>query len=371
MSEKGQAPPPRVCFLAERQVGIGSAAGALEPYVRAHANVTWLDVTYRKDGGFIERLPFPGRVGGTLRGYLQTGAALRRGPFDALFFLTHNPAVLRQSAVRRTPTLLWTDVTPALLDEQADQYAHTVDKSTLARSLKHALVRRTFRSAAFCVGWSEWARRSFIKDYGVREDCTAVVAPGLDLARWSMPERRVEVGLPRLLFVGGDFQRKGGDLLLAVFREHFRGRCELDLVTRDPVPEEAGVRVHRGLTANSDALLALYQAARAFVLPTRGDCYSIASLEAMARGLPVIVTNVGGIADIVETNVTGLLVEANDGSALRTALDALLTKPERCVEMGRLGRRRIEQHFDASKTAHALMALLGEMIARKRLNEQM
>ena len=115
----------RFCFLAERQVGIGSAAGALEKYVRDRPGCVWHDVTYVKAGGVIEKIPLPGRVAGTLRGFLQTGAALRGGPFEALFFLTHNPAVLRQQAIGRTPTVLWTDVTPALLDAQAAQYAHS------------------------------------------------------------------------------------------------------------------------------------------------------------------------------------------------------------------------------------------------------
>ncbi len=349
---------PRVCFLAERQVGIGSAAGAIEPHVRARPNAAWTDVTYVKPGGVIERLPFPGRVGGTLRGFLQTGDALRNGHYDALFFLTHNPAVLRQQAIGRTPTLLWTDVTPALLDQQADQYGHPVDGSIAVRAFKKALVQRTFRRAALSVGWSDWARRSFVADYGVSEEKTAVVAPGIDLARFTVPERRASDALPRLLFVGGDFARKGGDLLLDVFRSHLRGRCELDIVTRDPVPEHEGVRVHHGLTATSPELLALYQGASAFVLPTRGDCFSIASLEAMAMGLPVVVSGVGGIPEIVDEGVTGYLIEPGNGATLRAALESLLADRSRATELGVRGRARVEERFDARKTADRIFELL-------------
>jgi hypothetical protein len=227
-------------------------------------------VTYSKPNGWLERLPLPGRSGGTLRGVQQAASALTRGPFDALFFLTHNPAVLQQWAVARTPTLLWTDVTPALLDAQAEQYEHPVDSSALVATVKRALVRRTLNLAALCVGWSEWARASFVADYGVPKSRTSVVSPGIDLSRWKLPNRGAAAGLPRLLFVGGNFVRKGGDLLLDVFRRELRGRCELDLVTRDPIPEEPGVRVHRGLSADSEPLLALYRGAAAFVLPTRG-----------------------------------------------------------------------------------------------------
>src|SRR5216684_4380603 len=191
-----RAGAPRVCFIAERQVGIGSVAAAIEPHARGHANVTWVDVTYSQPGGVIERLPLPGRAGGILRGFFQTGAALRRGPYDALLFLTQNPAVLRQWAIGRTPTLLWTDVTPAQLDALGDLYGHPVDKPGLSKFVKHALVRRAFHRAALCVGWSEWARRSLVADYDVPEDRTGVLPPGIDLSRWIPAPRGAAPDVP-------------------------------------------------------------------------------------------------------------------------------------------------------------------------------
>jgi glycosyltransferase involved in cell wall biosynthesis len=365
-SHLGKAGSLRFCFLTERQVGIGSAAAAIEPYVRRRPDCTWTDVTYVKPGGLIERASLSSRVGGTLRGFLQTGAALRKGPFDALMFLTHNPAVMRQKAIAQTPTLLWTDVTPALLDAQAVQYGHHVDSFRALRTIKKALVQRTFHNAALCVGWSEWARRSFVRDYGVAEEDTAVVPPGIDLSRWSVPNRFADRSLPRLLFVGGDFERKGGDLLLEVFRARLRNRAELDIVTRDPVPEEQGVRIHHGLTAGSAPLLALYRAATAFVLPTRADCFSIASIEAMAMGLPVVVSAVGGIPEIVQEGRTGYLVPPGDGLRLGEALEALLDMSEAAATMGAQGRKVVEEKFDAEKTAERLLTLLTTIACANR-----
>jgi glycosyltransferase involved in cell wall biosynthesis len=355
---------PRFCFLTERQVGIGSAAGAIEPFVRRDPNVEWTDVTYSKPGGMLERLPLPGRMGGTLRGVQQATKALLRGPFDALFFLTHNPAVFQPWALAKTPSLLWTDVTPALLDQQAEQYDHPVDRFRAVSQVKHALVKRTFQAAALCVGWSEWARASFVADYDVPPERTAVVSPGIDLSRWVSAQGRVDDSLPRLLFVGGNFERKGGNLLLDVFRHALRGRCELDLVTRDPVPEEPGVRVHRGMNAGSEPLMALYRSAAAFVLPTRGDCFSIASIEAMAMGLPVVVSDVGGIAEIVDDD-TGFLIAPGDGLALSGAIDALLADSQRRRDLGVNGRRKAEQRFSARETAARLLALMTQIAGQR------
>lgn len=350
-------------IFVERQVGIGSAAAAIEPHLRSRPDVRWTDVTYVEAGGLVERLPLPGRAGGTLRGFLQTRRGLGQGPFAAQLFLTHNPAVFQPRALRSTPTLLWTDVTPALLDEQADHYNHPRDRFAALSRVKHELVRATFRRAAYCVGWSHWARASFETAYGVPREMTRVVPPGIELERWARAGAPANHP-PRLLFVGGDFVRKGGDLLLDVYREHLRGRCELDLVTRDPVAEEPGVRVHHGLSAGSEPLRRLYASASALVLPTRGDCFSIAALEAMAASLPVVITRVGGIPDIVEHEQSGFLVDPGDGAALRASLEALLDDPARAAALGARGRALAEQRFDARRTAGSLLALLQELAGR-------
>jgi glycosyltransferase involved in cell wall biosynthesis len=352
---------PRYCFLAERQVGIGSAAAAIEPHLRNLPGSLWADITYAKKDGFLERLPLPPRVSGVLRGFQQARAALRRAQFDALFFLTHNPAVFQQRAISRVPTVLWTDVTPALLDRHAAEYDHPLDSFALQRTIKHKLVQRTFELAGVCVGWSEWARRSFITDYGVREEKTAVIPPGVDLDFFSPRLAGPRGGLPRLLFVGGNFERKGGDLLLEVYRQHFRGRCAIDLVTRDAIEEEEGVVVHRHLVASSPELALLYERAHAFVLPTRADCFSIASLEAMAKGLPVVITGVGGIPEIVEDGQSGVLLREAEGRALREAIERLLSRPEQASAMGRRGRAIVEARFDARATARQIVSLLGEI----------
>jgi glycosyltransferase involved in cell wall biosynthesis len=347
------------CFFAERQVGIGAAAGALEQYMKQRGNVAWFDVTYQRPGGFIERLPLPPRVKGTLRGYAQTGEALRRGPYAGLLFLTHNPAILRQQTIGRIPTLLWTDVTPALLDRQAEQYAHPVSSSRVGAALKHWLVRRAFRRASVCVGWSSWARESFCADYGVPRERTAVIPPGVDLGAFSVGEPPPHEK-PRLLFVGGHFRRKGGDLLLSVYRNELSRRCELDLVTRDAVADEEGVRVHRTLTAGSEELRELYRKATALVLPTRGDCFSIAALEAMASGLPVVITGVGGIPEIVENGRSGYVVAPDDARGLRDAIDRILSDRLHGRALGARGRALVEERYDARKTAAALIDALLE-----------
>lgn len=351
----------RVCFVAESQVGIGSVAQTLKPLALRHEDplVAWADITYAGEDGWLERLPLPPRVTGTARGYLQTRAALGSGHYDALLFLTQNPAVLQPRALARTPALLWTDVTPRQLDLQAEHYSHARSGNKLAETLKHAAVRHALHVAHRCVGWSDWARRSFVSDYGVPEERTRVVSPGIDLSRWQPPERHAAdtSAKVRLLFVGGDFRRKGGPLLVDAFRAALRANCELDIVTRESVEPEPGIRVHHGLTAGSDALLDLYRRADLFVLPTLADCHSIASLEAMAMGLPALISDVGANREVVEDGHTGWLVPPADGQALTERLSDAVRDAARLRAFGAAGLARVRSHFDAQQTLEALLRI--------------
>ncbi len=109
-------------------------------------------------------------------------------------------------------------------------------------------------------------------------------------------------------------------------------------------------------------LAARLRTADIFVLPSRSEGFSNALVEAMAYGLPVVATTVGGNAEAVDAGVTGLLVPAEDAGALAHALLTLLTAPARAGQMGDAGRRRWRADFTAAammqKTVAAYRAVL-------------
>jgi glycosyltransferase involved in cell wall biosynthesis len=222
----------------------------------------------------------------------------------------------------------------------------------LARLAKRELYRQVFKRAAGFVGWSHWAKDSFVRDYGCSERDVAVIPPGVDLDLYAPGDR--DHPLPRILFVGGDFERKGGDLVREVFRKHLRGRAELVLVTRDDVSEEPGVTVHRNLGANSAELLNLYATCDIFALPTRADCYSLVCMEALAAGMPVVTTRVGGIPDLVVEGKTGHLIEVDDEQALTAALSSIVLDCDKRREMAIAARADALARFSASANAKAL-----------------
>jgi glycosyltransferase involved in cell wall biosynthesis len=99
------------------------------------------------------------------------------------------------------------------------------------------------------------------------------------------------------------------------------------------------------------------------VQPSRADNLPLAILEAMAAGLPVIGTRVGGIPELVLNGETGVLVEPESPAALAAALDSLAGNPERRRELGRRGRRRVEEHFSAEAIARRTVALYEKLCA--------
>jgi glycosyltransferase involved in cell wall biosynthesis len=317
----------------------------------------WIEVTY-EGAGRLERISaVPAPVRSTMRGFLQVRDGLRQRHADAVLFHTQKPAVFQWDIMARTPTVLSLDVTPRQYDDLGVYYDHAADDDNAVARFKHWLNRQTFALARFIVVWSHWVKESLVADYGIAAERVRVIPPGVDMNAWSAPENRRPT-LPRVLFVGGDFDRKGGPLLLDWFRREGFGRCELDIVTRADLAPEPGVRVHHGIVGNSPEARQLFYDADIFTLPSLGECFGIASVEAMAAGLPVVATRVGGATDIVDDGQTGFLIGPDDPAGLSAALDRLLCDEDLRAALGRQGRRKAEHAFDGAANARALVRCL-------------
>jgi glycosyltransferase involved in cell wall biosynthesis len=286
----------------------------------------------------------------------------RRGPVDVMFVHTQVPAVLLGRWMRRLPTVVSLDATPVQYDSLGPFYAHEVSAAPVER-LKKVAQQRCFRRAGHLVTWSAWAGDSLVTDYGVSPDRITVIAPGVDVALWQRHEPRQEsTGRPvRILFVGGDLQRKGGDLLLEA--AHLLGAdpslpaFELHLVTRADVPEAPGVYVHR-LGPNSPELVALYHSCDIFCLPTLGDCLPMVLSEAGVAELALIATDVGAISEIVRHEQTGLLIPPGDQNALTAALRLLISEPAVRRRLGCAAADLVRRDYSAADNAQRLVDVL-------------
>jgi glycosyltransferase involved in cell wall biosynthesis len=217
------------------------------------------------------------------------------------------------------------DATPANFDDQGRAYGHSA-QNRLLEAVKRKINQRAFGAAQTLVTWCQWSADSLERDYGVPAGKTMVVHPGVDLDLFRPDPDRRRSGAVRALFVGGNFARKGGPELLEALRG-LHGQIELDVVTGSEVegiPPEVVCRVHRGMQPQSPELVRLYRDADLFVLPTRGDCFPQVIAEALACGLPVVSTGVGGIREMVDAGVNGWLVPPESPRDLAGAIESLV-----------------------------------------------
>jgi glycosyltransferase involved in cell wall biosynthesis len=96
-------------------------------------------------------------------------------------------------------------------------------------------------------------------------------------------------------------------------------------------------------------LIEQYRRAALFVMPSYYETFGISCLEAMAFGLPVVASKAGGLPEVVEDGVTGVLVPSGDAHALAEAIRDLLQNPERRRRMGQAGRDRVLAQFTADE----------------------
>lgn len=292
----------------------------------------------------------------------------RSTPLDALFIHTQVPAILATNWVKRLPSVVSLDATPIQYDSLGAFYEHETGAGWMEQQ-KWRLNRNCFRHANKLVTWTHWTKQGLVDAYEVPAEKVTVIPPGVNPLEWAHPTgRKNDNSVVRILFVGGDLKRKGGDLLLEAFRalrqqmasrrQENSSTLELHLVTRDTVAEEPGVFVYNNMQPNSGPLKQLFHDCHIFCLPTLGDCLPMVLSEAGAAGLPAVSTQVGGIAEIVKEGKTGFLVPTGDVSALVDALQTLVENPALRLEQGQRAVDVVRQSFDAKKNATRLLTLL-------------
>ena len=215
---------------------------------------------------------------------------------------------------------------------------------------------------------SEYLRQSFVDDFGVSPSRVWNVGAG--------PNFEVPKELPpkdyerkKILFVGIDFDRKGGTQLVQAFRlvRSRHPRAELHIVGPSRRPEVLrddtnGIVFHGHLSrqdpSQREEFFRLMRECTLFVLPSRYEPYGVAVVEAMSFGIPVLATDRWAFPEMIGD--TGALFELDDVDGMAERMDWMLEDPGRRSEMGRRARERVLDRFSWEKVAERMISVAGE-----------
>jgi glycosyltransferase involved in cell wall biosynthesis len=248
---------------------------------------------------------------------------------------------IRSAHRRGIPAVL--EVASAHIEAQAellrDEYARfgtDIDRAVITPGVIERTVRE-YAEADAIIATSSFVKRTFV-ERGVDAEKIAVIPYGVDATTKPHTTPRERSGELRVLFVGGCSLRKGIPYLVDAFKR-IDAPATLRLVGR---PNEALFRRIGGLPANvvavgpksGAALEAEYATADVFVLPSVEDGWGLVTNEAMSAGLPVIVSDHAGSAEIVRDGVNGFVVPAHDAGALTDRMALLLADAGLRARMG-------------------------------------
>jgi len=251
-------------------------------------------------------------------------------------------------------------------------------------TLREFINRRTTWLDDKVIAVCELARQAEIEHARVPPDKVVTIYNGIDVERFSAvnpqivaqvrPTFDIPADVPLVGAVGRLHRQKGFGYLVAAMaqvREHIPDvrllligdgelRGELEAQARAAGLSEAAV--FAGMRLNIPEILATLDV---FALPSLWEGMPNVVLEAMAAGLPVVATAVGGTPEVVVNGVTGFLVPPRDPDALAKAIIRLLCDPDLRRRMGKAGRERVERFFSVERMVRATEALYEELVEEK------
>jgi glycosyltransferase involved in cell wall biosynthesis len=221
-----------------------------------------------------------------------------------------------------------------------------------ALNIQHSL----FNSKNFdrLVVWSDYAKKDYIQA-GFKPDLIDVIPPSQPMR----PKKTQKItGDPiRFLFVGNDFHRKGGDLLISAFemlQKKHPDRAQLTIISREApeIPPADGIVMLAEMDRSE--VMKYYENSDIFVLPSRAEGYGMSVVEALSYGLPCITSDLAAFPEINIHAETGFIFPANDAEALSTCMEKLIENNELARIMSEKAQIHAEKKFSPEITGYQL-----------------
>jgi N-acetyl-alpha-D-glucosaminyl L-malate synthase BshA len=240
---------------------------------------------------------------------------------------------------------------------------HGTDINYLAkRRGTRALVRLVLNNADAVVAVSRFLKTEAEK-LGIEGEKIRVIYNGVELPEYEETQREMSI-----LFVGSLVKQKGVDVLIKAFRTVKERIPEAKLIIvgegreREALAELCTqLRLRDVYFAGSRSeLSSYYSRSRVLALPSRAEGFGLVALEAMAHGLPVVATKVGGIPEVVTHGETGILVECGNANALAEALIRVMSDEALWQRLATRAKERASE-FSWEKTANEYAKVYAEL----------
>ncbi|MCX7424299.1 MAG: glycosyltransferase family 4 protein [Planctomycetia bacterium] len=244
----------------------------------------------------------------------------------------------------------------------------------LYERLDRRVLRRMDRVVCVSNGQAEKVRRAGVPEHKIR-----VIHNAVRVERFDRPDPAARGELeslfpqpPRFLVAaaGRLSPEKGFDVLIDAAAQVVRQSPGVGFVVfgdgalREPLEAQIrsrGLKKRFVLAGFRDDLDRFFPHFDLLALPSHTEGLPNVVLEAMAAGVPVVATAVGGTQEVVDDGETGHLVPAGDSAALAHRIIALASNPDRAREMGQHGRERVEQEFSFDTQAKEYRALFAQL----------
>lgn len=271
------------------------------------------------------------------------------------------------------PIFFWTDATFAAM------CGFYLDSTTVtAKCLRdgNAAERAALERCTLAIYSSEWAAKSAVMDYGIDPNKVKVVPFGANIeSRRSYGDVRAAIGRRpssrcRLLFVGLDWVRKGGDTAVAIAqRLNDEGlSAELTIVGCRParriLPDFVNVIgfLDKHTESGRNALEALYARSHFLLLPSHAEAYGLVLAEACAYGVPCIASNVGGIPTIVRKGVNGMTFDPTEIGPACSYIEELMANRSRYEQLAASSFAEYEARLNWDVAGRVVKGLIDERL---------
>lgn len=266
--------------------------------------------------------------------------------------------------------VLFIDWTRKLSEREYPDWAPVKDDTK--REQWFRLERNMYLKAELIFTASEYVKKSIVTDYGISPDKVVVIGYLLALDKLPDEDFKKEYDGKTILFIGFDFRRKGGYVLLEAFKKVKKSIPEVRLIIAGPTKLDFDIEgiEFKGALSERSEIISLYKQASIFVMPSLCEPFGLVFLEAMAYKLPCIGTTVDAMPEIIKNNKTGFLVPPGDSNVLAERIIYLLKNSNIAKEMGERGFYYLKENFTWDKVSEKMDNNLGRILGLGGLNQR-